>query len=395
MSNSQIAENKLKKYKLNNDSQNVVDKSETIELKTATETPNEACQLKTSNDTNLQTTTYYKIENILDFNLKFNSISLERLYKKSYLPVTRFLFRKYLFFLISFISVWIIYFYFDNDLAGMALKGERYQFDLLDADPNTSMIANATYTHHIRVSYFNDIEYTQTFLPMFIYLIVVGIVLTAILILISIGEMKESKYRKLENKLKMMESKKQVNTKVAEEDLQKALKEVAEMEKEYQDLSQRLNESYQEVSKSREIYSKLSNPIALVVIVMMFGLCFMGFVYPPVSLTPISHFVWFCISLLMLYLIFPFQMSVPVVFGVFFSFLFEIFAIKKQVNNLELLTLVPQSDYNGWSSSHYSSTEMMSFIAIKFLLHLSLHLIGVYLKLSIQAIKRDTFLKVI
>jgi len=383
-----MAEVKQKKYKLNNDSHKAVNNSETIELNVASDTAAGRGQSQNNNNTSTQPTTRYKIENILDFNLKFNSVSLERLYKKSYLPLTRFLFRKYLFFLIALISIWTIYFFFDNDLAGKAITGELYQFDLLDDD------LNATYTRQDRVSFHDKFVYGQshTFLPVAYYLIITGVILTTILVLLSIGEMKESKYRQLENKLKLMESKKQVNTKIAEEDLQKALKEVAEKEREYQELSKRLNESYLEVSKSRELYSKLSNPIALVVIALMFGLCFLAFVFPPVSLTPISHFVWFCLSLLMLYLIFPFQMSVPVVFGVVFSFLFELCAIKKQVENYEILANLSESAYK--DPSYYTTKEICSFVIVKCLLHLSLNIIGVYLKLSIQAIKRDTFIKV-
>ena len=72
----------------------------------------------------------------------------------------------------------------------------------------------------------------------------------------------------------------------------------------------------------------------------------------------------------------------------------EIMSIKKQVNTLEKLTLVEDSDYDGWSSSHYDLSEIVIFAVIKSMLHVTLHVIGAYLKLSIQAIKRDNFIKV-
>lgn len=71
----------------------------------------------------------YRIENMLDFNLKFNSIPLERLYKKSYLPATRFLFRKYLFFIIGLTAVWVLYLFLDNDSANRKLIGELYEYN--------------------------------------------------------------------------------------------------------------------------------------------------------------------------------------------------------------------------------------------------------------------------
>lgn len=246
------------------------------------------------------------------------------------------------------------------------------------------------------VSYFVISELSDSFVPFLVYLLVMGLSMVAVLVFLTMGDMKESKYRSIETKLKYMESSKQVDCKLAEEDLQKALKEVASKESEFVELTKRLNECYEEVSKSRDVYAKIANPCALFVIAAMFGACFLAFVYPPASLTPVSHFVWFCEAVLMLYLIFPFQMAVPVLFGPLFSLLFEALALKKQMNSLELLTLRPDSDSDsdGWSTSAYSNAEIVYFVVIKVLLHLSIHIIGVYLKLSIQAIKRDTFIKV-
>lgn len=257
---------------------------------------------------------------------------------------------------------------------------------------------NETTQRMSSVSYFVMSELRNTFVPFLIYLVAMGVAMVAVLVFLTLGDMKESKYRSIETKLKYMESSKQVDCKLAEEDLQKALKEVASKESEFVELTKRLNECYEEVSKSRDIYAKIANPCALFVIAAMFGACFLAFVYPPASLTPISHFVWFCEAVLMLYLIFPFQMSVPILFGPLFSLLFEAFALKKQTNNMELLTLRPETDADknadGWSNSAYSNAEIAYFVTIKILLHVSIHIIGVYLKLSIQAIKRDTFIKV-
>lgn len=379
MSND-MAEDKLKKYKL--DKNDIKDQEEAIEL--------EQINKGTSNTITAATKLRFKIENVFDFNLKFNSIPLERLYKKSYLPVTRFLFRKYLFFTIALTLCWIVYFFLNNDDFNNLKIGEVYDYEELKNN-------QTSWENKQSIIYFPDhllmglVAHLggekQSFTTMAIYLIIMCIALILILIFLSIGELKESKYRRLERKLKLSESKKQVNCKLAEEDLQKALKEVVNKEKEYQELSKRLNESYKEVSKSREVYSKISNPFAFLVIAFMFTTCFLPFLmdYMPIGLTPISHFVWFCESLLMLYLIFPFQASIPIVFGVSFSIIFEVLSLKKfdlEVRNLS------SDEY------HLNSSEISMAIAIKTLIHISIHLIGIYLKLSIQAIKRDTFLKV-
>ena len=383
MSND-ITEEKLKKYKL--DKNDTKDQEEAIELEQA----NKATSDITSNTISTATKLRFKIENILDFDLKFNSIPLERLYKKSYLPVTRFLFRKYLFFTIALTFCWIIYFFLHSDDFNNLRIGEIYDYE--------ELTTNTTIWEKKRgIIFFPDHLYMefaaafkgdkQSYTTMVIYLITMCTALVLILIYLSIGELKESKYRRLEKKIKHSESKKQVNCKMAEEDLQRALKEVVYKEKEYQELSKRLNESYIEVNKSREIYSKISNPFAFLVIAFMFTACFIPFIldYIPMGLTPISHFVWFCESLLMLYLIFPFQLSIPILFGITFSIIFEILSIKR----LNFTTMNLSSN-----EFHLSTMELCMSVIMKTLIHISVHLIGIYLKLSIQAIKRDTFLKV-
>ena len=128
----------------------------------------------------------------------------------------------------------------------------------------------------------------------------------------------------------------------------------------------------------------------------MFTLCFLMFAYAPVSLTPTSHFGLFCESLLMLYLIYPFQTSISVSFGVLFSFLFEILATRKQLfSSRQSLSDGDNSNQIGINNSYdYSIGEMATLLAVKCLLHASVHLVGLYLKLSLQTLKRATFIKV-
>ena len=118
---------KLKKYKVAGKKAPV---EETLELQPP---PNDTRpaqpQQQQPNGLSQAEKTRYKVENLLDFNLKFHSIPLERLYKKSNLPVARFLFRKYLFFIIALTTVWVLYLALDDDKASTKLIGELYQYD--------------------------------------------------------------------------------------------------------------------------------------------------------------------------------------------------------------------------------------------------------------------------
>ena len=299
----------------------------------------------------------YKLENILDFNLKFESPLLERFYKKSYLPVTRLLFSQYLFFLLVVFTSWIIYFLV-CDTSNWRISG-----DLISYETNETL-------HHVI-----NIASRQSYKPTLLISYSIGacVVLAAIFIYLVFAEFKESQYHYLEKLLKENESSTKVDCKLAERDLKKAMQEVLEKEKENSGLSDLLSSKYARVNRSREIYAKLSNPIALCVIALMFGLCFVAF---STNLDQVSHFIMFAQCLLLLYVIYPLQMAIPVFFGIMFSIFFEIFA------------------YNKLSQVTQSNTELNVYLCIKALLHLSINLIGSYLKLSVQAVKRDTFLKV-
>ena len=374
-----VAEAKLRKYKLNE-----ADADEAVGLAAAAVTTTAAAAASYKPPPQ---STKYKLENLFDFKLKFDSPSLERFYKKSYLPITRFLFSLYLIYIIILLISWIVYFVVDDNNATKKFEGELFQYSQRDANTSVYSVKNQIY-------YFNDGDSENSHLYLAVYMTVLVVLLVVVLIYLLIDGLKESKHKRLEQQLRRSEAEKHVNSKMAEDDLKKAIKDVLEKESEYLELSEKLNASYAQVSKSREFYSKLANPVALLVVALLFGMCFMGFVWPPSSLTPFTHFVWFCQVTLLLYLVYPFQMFIPVVFGVMFSVLFEMLSIKRQLNELESLTTTPSEQPGGWTSSHYSQAEIVMFVLIKCLLHVSVHSIGVYLKLSKQAIKRDTFLKV-
>ncbi len=353
MSTSNIDKNK--NYKVNENNQQQTNQllkpdSEQIELEHLSNKEQE--QKNDSNKTNNASINWrYRLENILDFNLKFESPLLERFYKKSYLPVTRLLFSQYLFYLIAVFVSWIIYFLtFTHSNA--QINGSLYSYD------DNETLKTGLHIDKEKLTFYNP----NIFIA---YSTFSCLILASAFLYLILSEFKESRYRYLEKLLKENESSTKVDCKAAERDLKKAMQEVVKKEKENLGLSDLLAAKYKRVSRSRDLYAKLANPIALCTVALMFGFCFVGFV---TGLDELSHFIMFAQCLILFYVIYPFQMAIPVFFGLMFSILFEFFTLNK----------------------HSSSSS----IWIKLLLHLSLHLIGLYLKLSVQAVKRDTFLKV-
>jgi adenylate cyclase 9 len=101
----------------------------------------------------------------------------------------------------------------------------------------------------------------------------------------------------------------------------------------------------------------------------------------------VAHFIWFSQSILLLYTIYPFHMAVSIGLGLVFSTAFEIFSLRTQFCSLSL-------SFRSSLLAPYISSQIVIFLFVKLLLHFSLHLIGVYLKLSLELVKRDTFVKV-
>jgi len=325
--------------------------SEQIEL-TETRTKNQSAPKQQQHTSKLNWR--HKLENFLDFNLKFESPLFERFYKKSYLPVTRLLFSQYLFFLIITFISWVVYLLV-NDTANWDINGELFD------QPDNS---NTTFKSSI---YFTNKRFYDNSI-LVAYSIGTCLLLGGIFIYLILAECKEGRYRNLEKLLKDNETSTKIDCKKAETDLKEAMKELLKKEQENSGLINILAVKYKKISKSRDMYAKLANPIAMGVMAFMFGLCFVGFT---THLDKVSHFILFVECLILLYVIYPFQMAIPVVFGIMFSFLFEKFTFEK-FNEIT------------------SSTELW----IKVLMHVCIHLIGSYLKLSIQSVKRDTFLKV-
>jgi class 3 adenylate cyclase/uncharacterized membrane protein YbhN (UPF0104 family) len=351
-----------------------------------------------------------KLDNILDFNLKFKWEKFEKVYNKSYLPVTRLIFINYLFYMILFAICWLIYFTIDENKSSLTLSGVIFTKILVKQEnaktnlPNLSMtdvnqkLQNAivfNQTHKASDGYMMIIYYFITFL--FILLVVFGLVFT--------GELRESRYRKLEKKLKDLELSTKVDCQTAEKDLKKAMEDVLQMEKENSNVKAELNAKFAGVSKLRRLYSRVAYPMALVLVLLMYFLCMFSFIYPPASLTAGSRFIWFCQATLLAYLVYPFHMGISMLLGISASIIFEISAVGKQVysnqsNNETASEVFTQTRMAASLTSaadsinYYLQSQIIIFAFIKLLLHACLHIVGVYLKLSLQAIKRDTFLKV-
>jgi adenylate cyclase 9 len=80
-------------------------------------------------------------------------------------------------------------------------------------------------------------------------------------------------------------------------------------------------------------------------------------------------------------------MAVSIVLGLTFSIVFEALSLSTQFCSLSL-------SLRSSLLAPYISSQIIIFVFVKLLLHFSLHLVSVYLKLSLELIKRDTFVKV-
>jgi hypothetical protein len=161
---------------------------------------------------------------------------------------------------------------------------------------------------------------------------------------------------------------------------------VLKKESEYKRLKEKLANKSAHIDKLRNAYQSVSYTIALIVVAFMLLLCFLMFMNSNAStISQISHFIWFCESIILLYMIFPFQIIVSLVPGIFFSILFEYFSISRQKG-----TFGNVAELN----DVYMQSQVIIFVFIKILLHSSLHVIACYLKMSNLVIKRDTFLKI-
>ncbi len=356
-----------------------------------TSSPSPSAPLKSS------TSLLSKIDNLLNFNQKFALDIFEKHYVKSYLSVTRRLFLNHLFFLIIFCSCWIVYFSLENggqqDKNAVAIvkqqiftndknsNGPILKFDsTLDYKDEAALNLNASYLLD-KISFSAQSETTaNTTNTLAIYYF--GVMLLLFVITFSfllVAEIKEIRYRTLETRVTRQTNEGKFDTKTAERNLKEAMADVLEREVEMKNTKKKLDEKYISVDKLRDLYSKVAYTISLFVIFCMFMLCFILFVFPPASLRHLTHFIWFCESLLLLYLIYPFQIGVCMLVGALLSIIFEALSFRKQQQ-----TVTDGEDLS----------PIILLLFIKILLHVSVHLIASYLKLSFDGVKRGTFLKV-
>jgi hypothetical protein len=356
-----------------------------------TSSPSPSAPLKSS------TSLLSKIDNLLNFNQKFALDIFEKHYVKSYLSVTRRLFLNHLFFLIIFCSCWIVYFSLENggqqDKNAVAIvkqqiftndknsNGPILKFDSTsDYKDEAALNLNASYLLD-KISFSAQSETTANptnTLAIYYF----GVMLLLFVITFSfllVAEIKEIRYRTLETRVTRQTNEGKFDTKTAERNLKEAMADVLEREVEMKNTKKKLDEKYISVDKLRDLYSKVAYTISLFVIFCMFMLCFILFVFPPASLRHLTHFIWFCESLLLLYLIYPFQIGVCMLVGALLSIVFEALSFRKQQQ-----TVTDGEDLS----------PIILLLFIKILLHVSVHLIASYLKLSFDGVKRGTFLKV-
>ena len=175
-----------------------------------------------------------------------------------------------------------------------------------------------------------------------------------------------------------------MNFKLAESNLKQAMEDVLKKEAEYKSLKENLAQRSSDIEKLRTNYSRVAYALAIVVMIMMFGLCLIMFAEGPSSaITLVSHFIWFCEAIMLLYLIFPFHMLVSLGFGILASVVFELLALQRQVDTAS--TGSGSDDLfepDQQLTDVYHQSQLIIFVFIKILLHSSVHAIALYLKVN-------------
>lgn len=157
------------------------------------------------------------------------------------------------------------------------------------------------------------------------------------------------------------------------------MEDVLKKEADYKLLKQKLAQRSDDIAKLRTSYSRVAYALAMVVMVLMFGLCLVMFGEGPSSaITLVGHFIWFCEALVLFYLIYPFHMLVSLGFGLVASIVFELLALQRQVNSAPSGSDLFEPDQQ--LTDVYHQSQLIIFVFIKILLHSSLHSIALYLK---------------
>ena len=165
---------------------------------------------------NRRRTLVARLQNWVDFNLKFKSPDLERIYERSYLSVTRFLFVRYLIYLSVFTLTWLVYLlvigcFFDRSSCHATSQLNGY---LQPVEGSTSsewsyrvvyqspMSANATSTASGSSGHN---------LPLFIYMAFMATIYIFIFVFVLFIELNERAYRSLKERLDQKELETKVN----------------------------------------------------------------------------------------------------------------------------------------------------------------------------------------
>jgi hypothetical protein len=165
---------------------------------------------------NRRRTLVARLQNWVDFNLKFKSPDLERIYERSYLSVTRFLFVRYLIYLSVFTLTWLVYLlvigcFFDRSSCHATSQLNGY---LQPVEGSTS--SEWTY----RVVYQSPMSANATStasgssghnLPLFIYMAFMATIYVFIFVFVLFIELNERAYRSLKERLDQKELETKVN----------------------------------------------------------------------------------------------------------------------------------------------------------------------------------------
>jgi class 3 adenylate cyclase len=393
-----MANLKRKKYKLNSGSSSKQKDESEIAKMNSTPSNQQPEQYHVKHTT--KNDFLYRIENIIDLNSKFKLKEFETIFVRSYTSITRFIFLKYLLYLIIFYSCWLIYFLFDNGHSALLLSGHVDNYLIKNDSAFYSFVLNQTAEHpHYQQSplsesiqlseiVFGDNIDTSDYKSVLVYLVLILVFFIVVFLVLTVAEFKEAQYRLLKKRLHKQETNAKVDKESAERDLKIAMEQVISKEKECLELQNKINAQSESISRMQAIYLKLAYPLAMFVALSLFALCFLGFIYFPTSSNQIGQFVWFFQAVVLIYVLYPFHMLITLVLAIGFSVLFEVFELIKDSPFLYSTTTASKMP------SFERSSDIVIVVFIKILFHSGVHLMGMYLKHSLQSIKRETFIKV-
>lgn len=277
-----------------------------------------------------------------------NRPDLDFEYEKSFVAITRVIFISYVFYLIIYSICWIIYYSIDTPISNVD-------------SPSTSNFIIYLYSAYL-------------------------VILLIIFIFLLIFEFKQIRYKLLKNDIQKRIAENKVDKAKAENNFKEAISHYKESTDRIKLLEETLDSDHRKsLSKFGEFYSKFSQIFALTIIIYICCVNLLAFKFKPNALTFIGHSVWYIEIILILYCMYPYNVYLKCAFALLFSILYESLSLHDQYTHDSITTSVTDTNVA-------SSTNIVVFVFAKILFNFVLHLIGIYLYMYLEILKRNTFL---